>query len=513
MIHDSTPHRVFKIGELTRLIAIQLVRISQPSAVSLACACRYLEEPVLSTLWEKQRSMHTLLEVLPDETWCTNDTLWGSYLVRGIHPPPSWRNRTPELMLFQFKVVGDPSPEAWDRVRRYASWMRAVRIDENSAIGKDTFCKLRLNSPPGGWFPSLRWLSWSIARSNIPYVADLFFSSHLKRVSISVALWLDDYKDVLPAIASAISTLPTTTLQFLVVSFSRTEIPWAHFEDSFSSVVLRCGNSLTQFISPIPLSDTAINHLIQLPRLDTLRIKQCPPPDSTASLSPTVLSPLTQLVLEQGATRGWLSLFKRLEHGVSATQGVTPLSKMKESLRTLDAETTTVDFALTSPIQMFRNLVSLRVSSPCDSKKKDVQCTFGLNDDDIAELAMALSQLEFLRLGHTCSKNTCATTVVSLLSISVHCIEMTTLEVLFNTTNIVEDFKKISKDPRLREMRSLPKCQLSCLDVWMIPLDLDDLGFETVVYGLMDIFPSLEDCQGLDGNWEDISSSIRELRE
>jgi len=69
MVHDSTPCRTFKISELTRLIATQLVFISRKSAVNLACACRSLEEPVLSTLWETQSSLCTLLEVFPEKTW------------------------------------------------------------------------------------------------------------------------------------------------------------------------------------------------------------------------------------------------------------------------------------------------------------------------------------------------------------------------------------------------------------------------------------------------------------
>jgi len=69
-IHDGMPHRIFKITELTRLIAGHLLLTTcQKSAVSLACACRYLEEPVLSTLWETQHSFCILLEVLPKETW------------------------------------------------------------------------------------------------------------------------------------------------------------------------------------------------------------------------------------------------------------------------------------------------------------------------------------------------------------------------------------------------------------------------------------------------------------
>ena len=69
MIHNSTPHRVFGIGELARLIAVQLILISPNSAMNLACACRCLEEPVLRTLWEAQPSLLTLLNVLPGENW------------------------------------------------------------------------------------------------------------------------------------------------------------------------------------------------------------------------------------------------------------------------------------------------------------------------------------------------------------------------------------------------------------------------------------------------------------
>ena len=69
MIHESTPERVFKVSELTRVIAGHLVLIGKGDAVNLARATRYLEEPVLSTLWEKQDSLCTLLEILPGDTW------------------------------------------------------------------------------------------------------------------------------------------------------------------------------------------------------------------------------------------------------------------------------------------------------------------------------------------------------------------------------------------------------------------------------------------------------------
>lgn len=62
---DSAAHRVFKISELTRAIASHLTLISRGSTVNLARTCRCLEEPVLSTLWETQSRLTTLLELLP----------------------------------------------------------------------------------------------------------------------------------------------------------------------------------------------------------------------------------------------------------------------------------------------------------------------------------------------------------------------------------------------------------------------------------------------------------------
>ena len=66
MINDDAPHRVFKIGELTSLIASNVLP-SRKSAVNFSRACRYLEEPVLSKLWEIQWWLETLMKVLPGE--------------------------------------------------------------------------------------------------------------------------------------------------------------------------------------------------------------------------------------------------------------------------------------------------------------------------------------------------------------------------------------------------------------------------------------------------------------
>ena len=84
MTDDNTPHRVFKISELARLIAGRLTLIGRGSAVSLARTCRCLEEPVLSTLWETQSSLHTLLKVLPKGTRYTERPAPCEYVVRDL---------------------------------------------------------------------------------------------------------------------------------------------------------------------------------------------------------------------------------------------------------------------------------------------------------------------------------------------------------------------------------------------------------------------------------------------
>ena len=180
---------------------------------------------------------------------------------------------------------------------------------------------------------------------------------------------------------------------------------------------------------------------------------------------------------------------------------------MRESLHTLNIEyfpNPIIDPSFTSVIKTFRNLIYLDVTTACH----DSQCIFNLNNDDVAELAMALPRLEFLLLGYLCDKNTCATTVACLLQLSVHCARLESLEIHFNTTNIVDDLKNVSEDPRFQELHSLQKCALSCLDVHTLPLTLDKSEFKTVACGMTAIFPNLERCDG----WGELGCALVEAQ-
>ena len=362
----------------------------------------------------------------------------------------------------------------------------------------------------------MRNVSWNPEGfTSLPY-ADLFFSPYLEEVRILVAGSYENSRDVLQIIATALtSTLPVSTLQRIHIHIAH-PAPQAYLTDSFSSFVLRCGPSLTEFMAPMPMSDAAITHLIQLPNLRNWRIG-CPPPTYSTSSLPLVFPPLTELSLESDAPRGWLSLFKRLDRGFSTTQSTTPLSRVKESLKSLMvicAAGAIIDASFTSAIQIFCNLVSINVLDNCYDMNRS-RCTSKLNNDDVTEFAAALPRLEVLRLGSPCPENTCLTTVACLLAFSVHCVKLRELEIHFNTTNIVKDFRNSSVDPRFRELRSLPKCPLSCLYINQTPLSLDAAGFEVVANGMVNIFPSLRCCRGDDGflPWERLTDMIARVQE
>ena len=63
------PHQILCIDELLRLIIDELVQTSKQTVPSLACTCRFLEEPALSSLWRRQERLTDLLKVLPNHTW------------------------------------------------------------------------------------------------------------------------------------------------------------------------------------------------------------------------------------------------------------------------------------------------------------------------------------------------------------------------------------------------------------------------------------------------------------
>src|SRR5882757_5549156 len=136
---STMPHRIFEIDELTMLISRHLVSIGRKSTVSLACTCRLLETPALSSLWEVQGSLPLLFNVSPrmDEEVCDG----GFRTSRGRQ-----------------EAGRDSRGNSWDRFRRYATWRRQLWEDggwmTNTRLGH-----LLTGSTDGFVCPNLRSLT------------------------------------------------------------------------------------------------------------------------------------------------------------------------------------------------------------------------------------------------------------------------------------------------------------------------------------------------------------------
>jgi len=109
---------------------------------------------------------------------------------------------------------------------------------------------VRVDAPPGGWFPVLQDLYLYITESNLPY-ADLFFSPRLKRISIHVE-WSWMYTGVplgiQPTLASIIPALLTSSLERM--SVLRRRFPDDDL-DAFQRLVLFCHFALRTIIHGI----------------------------------------------------------------------------------------------------------------------------------------------------------------------------------------------------------------------------------------------------------------------
>ena len=388
-------------------------------------------------------------------------------------------------------IVRDPSPEDWDRLRRYASWMRGLFLGLDRIIDNDTLSRLSYNSPGGLLFPKLEGLHWEFDVSCVSIsFFRLFLSSRLRVVILhtrSTEPRLSPEEVV--SVTETISCLPTSLERLSLVVCGQEK---GIIKDAVSSFACRCGSSLENFGAYVSLSEAAFHHLTQLPNLRSWVAFGEPP----RTLPLVEFPSLEELRLESGALP-WLHLLAGRGDG-EVQNG------LRERLRVLHCpEDTPVDLTLLSSILPFRHLVGLYV----DNRYCHGQCTFGLTDDNVENLAVTLPSLVRLRLGSVCGYNSCRTTIASLLSISIHCLGLTFLEIHFNTETIVGDVQHLLHEAT---GRGKPRCRLrEDLFFGQLPLQIHDEDVGTIAMGLVDIFPCLEDFSSRDHRgWGAVASKL-----
>ena len=366
----------------------------------------------------------------------------------------------------------------------------------------DVFRQLSFATSGDPVCPQLHHLCWKSAcgwdRSQ------QFLSSHL----ISVTFWqclADIHTDL--ALASAISPIPTTHLEKLILTGYLPETPLIHL--ALSKVVQRLNTCFKKIIARSSLSDAAWGHLASLPKLKLLSLSNTPSIEVLKSIPHEPTFPaLEHMVLELDGRRQHLPvLFSLLKS--SPVQEVT----VNESLRIrhvdVPSEVTITmlkvelhrslnrlifigfhpaELTFVSHLGPFSSLKTLGCDTRCQGPG---ECVFPLTDSDIDRLASGLPQLVTLRLGHECKYGHYNPTIKSMMSLSTHCPSLEKLHLPCDLTKISEDAKMESgeSDPRLRTRSS---CALIYLALqWMIrPTDIEAL--EIMESGLRNLFPAFE---------------------
>jgi len=360
--------------------------------------------------------------------------------------------------------------------------MRTLYINSNEDATADTLQRLSNNSPGGILCPRLERLHWgSLGTDNALLFVRLFLSPCLKEVAL-YSFSIPTHPSLSTAAAQVISLLPT--------SLEDVSIAGVYEEDealvvAVSSFVCRCGSSLRSLTTLTPLSETATRHVMQLPNLRSWTIGHGPP---RTVLVPILLS-LERVDLCGPEALPWLPLLAS-HHGGTIRNGfasATSYTGIREGLKSITCRRSIiVDPTFLSSITAFWNLATLRVQTYCSWTEG---CMFHLTDDDMEDLAAALPRLEILELGAPCYCNSCNNTVDSLLSISVHCLDLTFLETHLNATTIVDDMRRLLDRGTGSDT---PKCKLSKLRTGCLPLELHEEDIETVAMGFKVIFPCLK---------------------
>lgn len=377
--------------------------------------------------------------------------------------------------------------------------MRRLHLGLEVSIPRDTFSRLSHISAGGVLFPGLEWLRWYIEETDIPSSCfHLFLPPKLKTVVLYTRHIASDIpRDHVVALVHVISFLTSSLVD---LTFKCGQRRAAVLEDTISSFVLRHGSSLRRFDSDLPLSEAAIHCLVQLPNLRSWVGTHGPP----RTLPLVAFPSLEELYLEPAALP-WLHLIVSHEEDVirKGFVSATPRTSIRETLKFLECpRVTIIDSTFLSSVAHFRNLVGLRVEGDCSDAEG---CVSRLTDDDVKNLAAALPRLKTLQLGRPCRSNSCNTTVASLMSISVNCIDLTVLEVHFNFLDIVRDLRLLLDRSSERDK---PKCKLSYLVAGYVSLDVQEVDVETVAMGLRAIFPCLARCPGW-GKWSSVQAALK----
>ena len=275
--------------------------------------------------------------------------------------------------------------------------MRRLILKWDSGIPEAVFHSLSLWSAEGVLCPGLRLLHWE-SHSRILPLHRLVLSPTLNNLSLTYSSYYYESPELeLSIIQPAIMGLDTSPLRDLRLQWYVSAESSKQMEFVASSAVLRCGPALKNLAMYSPLSDAAVQHTMQLPNLCTWHTMKGPPRIPNLSLSDS-FPRLDHLSLISEASYEWLPLFTATPRHISFGQRFCspPNSGPTKRLGRLVAHwRIPIDAVFMAPVMLFRELISLRLTSACSTGLIAApSCAFSSTDDDIADIAAALPRLK-----------------------------------------------------------------------------------------------------------------------
>ena len=386
--------------------------------------------------------------------------------------------------------------------------MHRLVLNWNSGISVEVF---RLVLTEGVVCPGLRDLELRANFDTLPFYR-LLVSPKLTSLSLEYSTFFtESLEEELSIIQPVIMGLDTSPLRKLRLQWwgMPTE-PNRQMESVASSAVLRCGSALEKLAIYSPLSDVAVQHIMQLPNLDTWYAVSGPPRTPDLQIS-DIFPRLEHLSLASQESLEWLTLFTAISRHIPSGQNshsppgrgaVQRLGRLVISLRV------PIDAVLMSPIMQFRGLISLKLTSTCSLMRG---CAFRLTDDNIVEIATALPNLEVAILGLVCSANSCQTTVASLVSFYTCCRDLERLEIHFNTINLRNDLESASADPRLDSLPLLRTRDTFYLSLSDAPYTISEDDVVLVLKSFRGIFSSPIHIVGINASWKELNLKLQEI--
>ena len=492
---------------MVRLLATDLEKQCEASAVALACCSKRLADIALDSVWEEVRGLRRLMRCLPPDTW---EIRRREFVRTSRYGLLAW------WLNGQQVFIRCPSNKEWIRFSSYARRIRTFCLHSEPLVSPGVswtaFNILSMQVPTLGRYPlpnvrsvHLSYLdTWDFA-----YFLRLFLNPGLTEVRIG----FPDDSDYLYR-SPIVSLIPTGDLTHLSLNHSE----WTHKPPGVLHDILDGASGTLRSVSLHGcVSVATINKLLQLPHLRYLNAGL---PEARISPPVVVFPSLEKLDVWYREVGSWVHTLQNipLQELVVNVVGHPPayLQMLGSSLLNANVERTLTSLKCRSwatvplteagirPLLSFGRLKMLDLSVSCDES----ECGIRLNDSIISELATALPQLTSLGLGDTpCKASTSDVTVASLVALSTNCVDLDYLRLHFDANDIV------TRGTYAYSQARKFTCKLRTLSVGSQPLPSDHDDILLVTSAILHIFPHVETISSAEGDWSRVREGVEMLRE